>query len=128
MNRREMLAFLAAGGVVTASGLWWPGQKLISIPKDHVIGGQPLTIMLTHFGKVVHQWTEMCTEKNGVWDAPDRSMKFRKRTVFDSVSVKNPYGVGPKTLDLGLSSGGGVVYPSDTLTLQWSVSGILSTE
>ena len=33
MNRRKFLAFLAAGGVVTAAGLWMPGQKLISIPK-----------------------------------------------------------------------------------------------
>ena len=33
MNRRKFLAFLAAGGVVTATGLWMPGQKLISIPK-----------------------------------------------------------------------------------------------
>ena len=33
MNRRKFLAFLAAGGVVTAEGLWMPGQKLISIPK-----------------------------------------------------------------------------------------------
>jgi len=33
VNRRKFLAFLAAGGVVTATGLWLPGQKLISIPK-----------------------------------------------------------------------------------------------
>jgi hypothetical protein len=33
MNRRKFLAFLAAGGVVTATGLWLPGQKLISVPK-----------------------------------------------------------------------------------------------
>ena len=32
MNRRKFLQFLAAGGVVTAAGLWMPGQKLISIP------------------------------------------------------------------------------------------------
>lgn len=36
MNRRKFLAFLAAGGVVTATGLWMPGQKLISIPKKLV--------------------------------------------------------------------------------------------
>ena len=36
MNRRKFLAFLAAGGVVTATGLWLPGQKLISIPKKLV--------------------------------------------------------------------------------------------
>ena len=33
MNRRKFLAMIAAGGVVTASGMWMPGQKLISIPK-----------------------------------------------------------------------------------------------
>ena len=33
MNRRELLKALAAGGVITAAGLWMPGSKLISIPK-----------------------------------------------------------------------------------------------
>ena len=33
MNRRKFLAMIAAGGVVTAAGIWMPGQKLISIPK-----------------------------------------------------------------------------------------------
>ena len=33
MNRRELLIALAAGAVVTAEGLWFPGTKLISIPK-----------------------------------------------------------------------------------------------
>ena len=32
MDRRAFLAALAAGAVVTAGGLWIPGQKLISIP------------------------------------------------------------------------------------------------
>ena len=32
-TRREMIACVFAGGVVTATGLWWPGQKLISIAK-----------------------------------------------------------------------------------------------
>ena len=36
MNRRKFLAFLAAGGVVTATGLWLPGQKLISIPTGYI--------------------------------------------------------------------------------------------
>jgi hypothetical protein len=34
MNRRKFLAAMAAGAVVTAEGLWIPGQKLISIPKS----------------------------------------------------------------------------------------------
>jgi hypothetical protein len=33
MNRRKFLAAMAAGAVVTAEGLWIPGQKLISIPR-----------------------------------------------------------------------------------------------
>lgn len=36
MNRRAFLAALSAGAVITASGLWIPGQKLISIPKKLV--------------------------------------------------------------------------------------------
>lgn len=36
MNRRQLLKALAAGGVMTAAGLWMPGQKLISIPSGKV--------------------------------------------------------------------------------------------
>jgi len=32
-SRREFLRCMAAGGIVTATGLWFPGEKLISIPK-----------------------------------------------------------------------------------------------
>jgi len=32
MSRRAFFAAMAAGAVVTAEGLWIPGQKLISIP------------------------------------------------------------------------------------------------
>ena len=41
MNRRKFLAMIAAGGVVTASGMWMPGSKLISIPKK---GNRILTV------------------------------------------------------------------------------------
>ncbi len=41
MNRRELLACLVAGGVITAAGLWMPGQRLISIPSDIVSGPFP---------------------------------------------------------------------------------------
>lgn len=37
MNRREFMAMLAAGAVVTAEEVWLPGRKLISIPKKKVI-------------------------------------------------------------------------------------------
>jgi hypothetical protein len=33
VNRRELLGAIAAGGVMTAAGLWMPGQKLISIAR-----------------------------------------------------------------------------------------------
>lgn len=58
MNRRELLRCLAAGGVVTAEGLWWPGRKLISIPKatlmastvimwaDDVVSFDPVTLQV----------------------------------------------------------------------------------
>ena len=39
MNRRNLLKALAAGGVLTASGLWMPGQKVISIPSGKVFRG-----------------------------------------------------------------------------------------
>ena len=32
MNRRQFVAAMLAGGVLTASGLWLPGEKMISIP------------------------------------------------------------------------------------------------
>ena len=37
LTRREMLAMIAAGGVVTAAGIWMPGTKLISIPKRVIV-------------------------------------------------------------------------------------------
>lgn len=40
LNRRQFLAALAAGGVVTAAGIWMPGEKTISIPKRR--GGTPI--------------------------------------------------------------------------------------
>ena len=43
MNRRELLKAPSMGAVVTASGLWFPGEKLISIPKI-VTGNRLMTI------------------------------------------------------------------------------------
>ena len=37
LSRREFFAALAAGGVMTAAGLWMPGTKLISIPKRIIV-------------------------------------------------------------------------------------------
>lgn len=36
MNRREFMAMLAAGGVMTAAGIWMPGEKVISIPSRKI--------------------------------------------------------------------------------------------
>ncbi len=41
MNRRKFMAAIAAGAIITASGLWIPGQKLISIPKKQTFFGFP---------------------------------------------------------------------------------------
>ena len=35
MNRRELLKALAAGGVMTAAGLWMPGQKVYTFGPRH---------------------------------------------------------------------------------------------
>ena len=54
MNRRKFLAFLAAGGVVTAAGLWLPGQKLISIPrtpKGVIVEGNDKIMCLSYYDK-----------------------------------------------------------------------------
>jgi hypothetical protein len=40
MTRRELLAGMLAGGVMTAAGLWVPGTKLISIPTGKVFGNE----------------------------------------------------------------------------------------
>lgn len=36
VSRRQFLAAVAAGMVMTAEGLWMPGQKLISIPSRKI--------------------------------------------------------------------------------------------
>lgn len=42
MNRRELLKAIAAGGVMTATGLWMPGEKVISIPSGASFKGNRL--------------------------------------------------------------------------------------
>lgn len=39
LTRRELFKALAAGGVLTATGLWMPGEKTISIPSGKVFTG-----------------------------------------------------------------------------------------
>lgn len=44
LTRRELFAAMAAGAVVTAAGLWMPGQKTISIPSGKVFKRPMVTI------------------------------------------------------------------------------------
>ena len=36
LTRRQFLAAMMAGGVMTAAGLWMPGEKVISIPSRKI--------------------------------------------------------------------------------------------
>lgn len=67
MNRRQFMAAIAAGAVVTAEGLWMPGQKLISIPRrlpgfhlseDHVISFEPGPLKPTFTPLELHRWLQ----------------------------------------------------------------------
>jgi len=118
--------YMAAGGVVVAGELWMPGTKLISIPRVQAIGRKPLSIMLTHLGQTTYRWTEMCTVVNGVWDAPDRVLLPTKPLALDSIKVKSPYAMGPKIVDLGVRPLMFFVEPGNSLTIQWSSSGIMT--
>lgn len=42
-TRREIMACLAAGGLIVGGKLWTPGQKLISIPRPRPKFGDPGT-------------------------------------------------------------------------------------
>ena len=46
MNRRNFLKMLGAGAVVTSTGLWMPGEKVISIPSKKVMTGTLVTDQL----------------------------------------------------------------------------------
>ena len=53
LSRRQFMAALLAGGVVTAEGLWMPGTKLISIPESTIVmpSERMVRIMLLGSGK-----------------------------------------------------------------------------
>ncbi len=98
MNRRKFLAFLAAGGVVTASGMWLPGQKLISIPKD--LGG--VLFRLKHHGITTAtfrepsdlRWTDekTITGRSAVYASQDVSRSFKGAVEFDTIAAEIPGG------------------------------------
>ena len=82
LSRRQFLSALAAGGVVTASGLWMPGEKLISIPKRHpswfsdihFISGNPVGWVKTEMppGKLYFrgELSDILSPRNSFW-VPD---------------------------------------------------------
>ena len=51
MDRREFLAAISAGAVVTAGGLWLPGQKLISIPSKRAFFWQQTPMWCIDYGR-----------------------------------------------------------------------------
>jgi hypothetical protein len=66
MNRRKFLAFLAAGGVVTATGLWLPGQKLISIPSGKRLDSDYRTYIESWRKLPNGNWLEMLTSEDSI--------------------------------------------------------------
>ena len=63
MNRRQLFKAIAAGGVITAAGLWVPG-KLISIPKKlYVFGDSTVETFGTNaFGSASIRWINDVTD------------------------------------------------------------------
>lgn len=47
LSRREVFKALVAGGVLTATGLWMPGEKVISIPSGKVFDPQRFVTLLS---------------------------------------------------------------------------------
>ncbi len=95
ITRRELLACLMAGGCVTAAGLWWPGEKLISIPKKQgwdliLANGDTLNIEIatTHMLDGSVKWKCMDASVNiaGVKKGPKIVM------LDDPKFVGQPYG------------------------------------
>jgi len=102
MNRRELLKALAAGGVITAAGLWMPGTKLISIPKFQ---GHSLDILLMHSGKEMYRWTESIEKRfieggTSYHAREDPYIEIDKTFAFNEVHVANPYSIGPKSTSI----------------------------
>jgi hypothetical protein len=125
MDRRKFLAAMAAGAIVTAEGLWMPGQKLISIPKKF---GTPLNVWLTQ-GDVDVKWAVIYADKlesDGSlrYVADDLTIYPDSRIIFDRVMVENPTPYGPRRIKVPFACGSVYVDPTDKLTLQWASDGV----
>jgi len=95
LSRRQFFAVLAAGGVVTASGLWMPGEKLISI-FDVVSGNRLLTIdqitreALRILQAKVNFFSAFTTAGyDQMWPNPEELsadiVKFEKRIIYPAI-------------------------------------------
>ena len=66
MNRRKFLAFLAAGGVVTATGLWMPGQKVYTFGKRHYPTHDKIIAIIESWKKKDIGWQRLVTSEMAV--------------------------------------------------------------
>ena len=136
MDRRKFLAAMAAGAIVTAEGLWIPGQKLISIPQNVGIEGcDYLKMTLLRNGEIIHAWHEsICQQMMGAtnqWIAKsnDRVFKFSDRKTFDEIVAKNPCSDGPESIIVHKTPHDTVVDVGNTLTIQYPTTrGIINTQ
>ena len=124
MNRRKFMAMIAAGGVVTATGMWMPGSKLISIPKK---SGVPLNLWLMS-DEVTAKWFTIYTDvsPDGLsYHAKDLVHSPEETLIFNRVQVENPTDIGPSRINLPVR-GTTQVDRGDRLTLVWQPGGIVS--
>lgn len=124
MNRRQFMAMLAAGAVVTADGLWMPGRKLISIPSRVSIAGKtPLDVWLSDGPITVRSAVIYADRTSNGYDAPD--LVLHNQTLrFDSVWVSNPTGIGPDKLLVHHEPEPLEAHNLD-ITVQWGRAGVL---
>lgn len=123
MDRREFLAFLAAGGLVTAEGLWLPG-KLISIPKRF---DSKLDYWLSSGGIDVYHgviYTEHRVENDvEIYRGDDVHIKALAHLEFDRIEVGNPYDIGPERVNV--EHGDWSIPKGSDLRICWENGGIL---
>ncbi|KKK59800.1 hypothetical protein LCGC14_3030730 [marine sediment metagenome] len=54
ITRRELIAMLGAGAIMTAEGLYWPGTKLISIsPRQVFLNHDEISLVAADTGRVI---------------------------------------------------------------------------
>ena len=111
MNRRKFLAFIAAGGVVTATGLWMPGQKLISIPSGKRFDSGYRTYIESWRKLPNGNWLEMLTSEDAILMQKERQycpyklISKQRRAGVDLFSSPEDNGVIWITQEFRLPSG-----------------------